>query len=667
MKFSSGLRLSPRNRPRAVRLDKDHVVRARTIQKEPDQMPAAEISESDAADKSTKYLPLDQSIERTFRVLTLLPGPKDSQPRCTLSVSTWGDGHCSYEALSYVWGDSEARKPIMVNGKMFEVTENLFSALSHLQFADRPRSLWIDAICIDQENIKERNHQVASMGGIYRNCRKVLIWLGEKDNETESAVDFIKSTFEEIEQKVAASPQYRNSTDLAQLYNFSIPRNVIEELFRPELLAGWKRFEHVLQRTWWTRAWIVQEFANAPNAIFHIGDISMEWTLISALIIVFFKELRWSIQSGSSVLSDISRRAVSDGLLFTRLVTQFEPFTESSTVSKRSPSEIGFLFIALLRCQSFRVCSDPRDKIYSILSLIDTSFSKVLLPDYSKPARYANIAAVRAYINVSKKLDILGCTVGGSTETAGYPSWCPDWDKGLDPRILAIDPHYGLYNSSGITKAVATFSKDESTMYLKGFPICAVVDDFFQDSPEPFIYLPYLKVRSNWDLKLMAQKLQRAEPSFDTSPSKVNPDSSADESKQESCFNTVATTLLEGFWYHYLPSPPVKKDEETKEWWPGGNKTQFLFEAGQRTLDRTVVLCDDGKLGLAPEAAENGDEIWIFMGASRPFLLRKMDEMDGDKKVYQFIGTVYVHGVMKGECMEDLEKGKYEVQTVALR
>jgi chaperonin cofactor prefoldin len=54
------------------------------------------------------------------------------------------------------------------------------------------------------------------------------------------------------------------------------------------------------------------------------------------------------------------------------------------------------------------------------------------------------------------------------------------------------------------------------------------------------------------------------------------------------------------------------------------------------------------------------------MGATTPFVLRKLDEMDGDKKVYRFIGNAYVHGVMKGEAMVDLEKEKYELETVAL-
>lgn len=203
--------------------------------------------------------------------------------------------------------------------------------------------------------------------------------------------------------------------------------------------------------------------------------------------------------------------------------------------------------------------------------MIDTSISRALLPDYSKSARSVNIAVVRTYINISKKLDILGCA--NEKPTANRPSWCPDWNEKPTNRILAVDPDHALYGTSGMTEAVATFSKDESTIYLKGFLICTVRDDCFQGSKKPFIYKEFAGVRSNWNIKL----------------------------------------------------------------------------------------------GLAPQTTKNGDEIWIFMGASTPFVLRRLDEMDGDKQVRQFIGSVYVHGVMKGEAMEDLEKGKYEVQTVALR
>jgi hypothetical protein len=658
-------------RRRAGQIDKDQAVLKQNVQEDPDQTPTVEISRDDAADALFQYLPLDRSVESTFRLVTLLPGPKGSQPRCTLSIGTWRDGRCSYEALSYVWGDSEARRPIILDGKIFEVTVNLFSALSHLQLEDRPRVLWIDAICIDQDSIQERNHQVASMGGIYGNCQKVVIWLGDEDNETESAVDFIKSTVDEIEQRVTLRSHYRDLASLIQLYSTGIEGHVLEELFRPELLPGWTLFHNILQRTWWTRTWVVQEFANAPDASFHIGNFSLDWTLVSALIIVVNFGQRAQRVSGGSVLShfeyNVKTINMAANLVYARLATQNKKLVDSSSVSEMSLQYTRVPFLALLRGQSHRECSDLRDKVYSILSMTDASLSKVLLPNYSKPVRWTYIAAVRTYIIVFKNLDIIGYNIGKSS--AEYPSWCSDWNTVTLYQHLGVELIKPIYNTSGPTEAVATFSKDESTIYLKGFLLCTVIDNCFQESQQSFCYPEDEGFQINWDIKLMARKLQRKRFLSDTSPSTEDPDFSAYESDEERCFNTVASTILAGSWNKkYIPtsSPPVKKDRETGEWWPGGNKWQFLHEAAVKTIDRTVVLGDDGKLGLAPKRTDNGDEIWIFMGATTPFVLRKVDEVDGDKKVYRFIGNAYVHGVMKGEAMVELEKEKYELETVAL-
>jgi Heterokaryon incompatibility protein (HET) len=656
-----GLRTGFGGRRRRVQIDEDQVVRAQNIQEESSQTSSLGSSKEKASNKLFQYLPLDRSVESNFRLLTLLPGPEGSQPRCKLSVHTWQEGHASYETLSYVWGDSKARKPIILDGKTFQVTENLFSALSHLRFQDRPRVLWIDAICIDQDSIKERNHQVASMGDIYGKCEEVVIWLGDEDNETESVVDFIKSTFEEIKETVTENRQYRNTTDIIQLYLFRLEEHMIERLFRPELQKGWTNFAHILGRPWWTRAWIVQEFSNAPKATFHIGEFEVDWTLISALIIVLFNSV--AITQRSGFLSSANYRKVNDAhyLIHTRLDKQ-EKLTATFRTSKLSTSRIGYSFMVMLRGQTARSCIDPRDKVYSVLSMADASISKVLLPDYSKPARWTHIAAVRAYISVSKKLDILGCSTG--LQDKSYPSWCPDWNA-RHGQILAPDPAKKLYNTTGTTEADAVFSKDESTLYLKGFLIGRVVDNCFQSSTEPFDCEEIDGTSGEWNLKLMAQKLQRLKSVHDASSSKDDLVYSASESELEEYFNTVAATLVAGFWYEYVPFPPVKV--ETDEWWTEGRKARFIFEAAQRTSRRTVVLCQDGKLGLAHEQTENGDEIWIFMGAITPFVLRKTDEVDGDKAVRQFIGSAYVHGVMKGEAMEDLEKGKYEVEVVSIR
>ena len=91
--------------------------------------------------------------------------------------------HLQYEALSYVWGSSVGTVPIVCNKKALLVTPSCESALRHLRLKDRTRVLWVDSICIDQDNtaesIRERNILVASMGEIYAKASSTLCWLGE--------------------------------------------------------------------------------------------------------------------------------------------------------------------------------------------------------------------------------------------------------------------------------------------------------------------------------------------------------------------------------------------------------------------------------------------------------------------------------------------------------
>jgi hypothetical protein len=91
--------------------------------------------------------------------MDLLPS-RESNPylvECNMTIST-SISESTYEALSYEWGHSEASKEIFINGMSFFVRDNLWNALYDLR-EESPRRLWVDAICIDQENI---HHQCMS-------------------------------------------------------------------------------------------------------------------------------------------------------------------------------------------------------------------------------------------------------------------------------------------------------------------------------------------------------------------------------------------------------------------------------------------------------------------------------------------------------------------------
>lgn len=126
-------------------------------------------------------------------------GEWDDQIKCRLEVTNINAPRelaREFEAISYVWGATEKgpkggdslstdSPTILVDHKDFTIGANLQAALRHFRrrpathHGIEPRALWADAICINQDDVDERNHQVSVMGKIYHNCQRVLIWLGE--------------------------------------------------------------------------------------------------------------------------------------------------------------------------------------------------------------------------------------------------------------------------------------------------------------------------------------------------------------------------------------------------------------------------------------------------------------------------------------------------------
>lgn len=111
-----------------------------------------------------------------IRLLYLKPGTGEIQ--FTLQPANL-DQDPEYEAISYCWGPLTNTRTVRCDDRTLEVTENLFTALERLRLLDRPRTLWADAICIDQGNGPEKSSQIKLMSQIYSKPTRVIIWLGK--------------------------------------------------------------------------------------------------------------------------------------------------------------------------------------------------------------------------------------------------------------------------------------------------------------------------------------------------------------------------------------------------------------------------------------------------------------------------------------------------------
>jgi hypothetical protein len=197
------------------------------------------------------YLPLSTSTDE-IRLLTIIPSYDMSRPiSCTLEHEKFSDNP-TYESLSYTWGSPDGPKPtIYVDSKPMTIRENLWFALKEMRDCYNPRTLWIDAVCIDQDNIDERTRQVRIMPFIYRRATKVLVWLGPEDSEVSEVLSKLGSN---------SLDAIRNSVDL-------------------RLQIG-----RLCRRDYWRRLWIIQEVEVAVEILVCCGSTKIGWdTFIKAV------------------------------------------------------------------------------------------------------------------------------------------------------------------------------------------------------------------------------------------------------------------------------------------------------------------------------------------------------------------------------------------------
>ena len=115
--------------------------------------------------------------ENVIRLLAILPARFDDPISCTLNHVSLDD-EPAYEALSYTWGAPIMDHSLACNGKILAVTQNLFEGLRRVRRRKAVRVIWVDAICINQTDVPERNRQILLMGKIYQQASQVVVWLG---------------------------------------------------------------------------------------------------------------------------------------------------------------------------------------------------------------------------------------------------------------------------------------------------------------------------------------------------------------------------------------------------------------------------------------------------------------------------------------------------------
>lgn len=319
------------------------------------------------------YTPLTD--KRSIRLLTIDASANGPVMSCGLVPACLDDPQTSYLALSYTWGDPKRTKTISCNGANLEATESLIGAIKQLACQYPGRSFWIDAICINQQDLAERAAQVQLMRDIYyQSAENVIIYLGEEC----AGLDRAMGLFYQLE-KGAIEWEANNKANTTES---------IRAQFPPPYEDIWSDFHDLFSRPWFSRMWIIQEVVMAsadPDVL--CGRLKLHWSSFVRVANFF--------QDTGLAGSTIQKSKTSD----VALIQDF----------KKTPRQLDDLLWMTRGCAA----TDPRDRIFALYGLVQLELMSDAMehdgdsmqglpswvPDWSLPtaSRHMSLGAAASY------------------------------------------------------------------------------------------------------------------------------------------------------------------------------------------------------------------------------------------------------------------------------
>lgn len=421
---------------------------------------------------SEKYAYAPLPAGHWIRLLTLQPGAPGSRIDIELGNALL-DSRPDYEALSYEWGlpgllkvpnyhnaksnslwdldiTIQLQAQVYSGGHALVITKNLHGILNQLRHAERKRVLWIDGICINQEDVDERREQVLLMQRIYTQATKVLMWIGESKTGTERAFHLVRELARAYDER--QQPTDPRQVEAGHLGNIVIEESVLAEVKKER----WPDLVDVFTRPYFGRVWVVQEIVMATAADVLCGAYRVvPWPdMYKAMLIIFVLGL--IVDEDPHQLPPEAR--VRDSHVRLQLKAAEKPETQNRRLwgrmhsigrvwgSRSAPKRQVYTLDTLADFFLGHEVTDPRDRIYGMLGMVDAESMchgralSPIQPDYKKSVDEVYRDACEWSIHDSQSLAMLGlCDAPATNVLKSLPTWVPDLTSGVRKCRLITD------------------------------------------------------------------------------------------------------------------------------------------------------------------------------------------------------------------------------------
>ena len=637
------------------------------------------------------YSPLPAGLN--IRVLVLEPAvAEEDELRTRLEVVSLDDKP-SFEAISYTWGDPSDMTLLNCNGHTVKMPRNLENALRRLRHTDRPRRVWADSVCINQQDIPERGQQVSIMRNIYLSSARVLVWIGldEKDEASTAfaaVCDIVRAWRPEGDRLGFAG--YASLLEPMDHDALASIRTTVDQ-------KAWAALRTLFENNYFRRFWIIQELALGSSAVVFWGQHRISWGLIG-ICAAWMMSSGWNFGGGEPITA-----------AYNAFLIYVLPLAKRSGISAFSKLDLS---VVLGTTVGRFDATDQRDRIYALLGMPfagnNPEAELLLKPDYSQDLRSVYIQAAQRILEQDKHLRILSAVQHGEELDTTYPSWVPKWHEPFPAEPLGLRDEQGYYANGGElfcpsattfthnTTTTTTTTNDHHSLTLPGL-LCGTLTSTSAPLTKPNLHLgalppgPHRTALSTLFATLNAEQTQ-LRASWSATLEKftlfgfTNPTTQASHlADPTSKAMAVAVTGQPGKYGMRAATEALDGERAQTDhlgefllyWreragWKGGelrHKEMGMFwrvleESGsvymrERALcavnalagRRVFLMGEKGMEGLGPAAAREGDVVAVLFGGVVPFVLRPCEGEDGGR-FWRLVGECFVPGLMQGEAVE---------------
>ncbi|KAK5081305.1 hypothetical protein LTR05_008099 [Lithohypha guttulata] len=591
------------------------------------------------------YKPLN-AYNREIRILTLQPfltPPDGHEPIVCGSLQEISlDSSPFYFALSYVWGVASQTFPIILDGRIFNVTTTLHSALRQLSQKGYALPIWIDAICINQSDSLEKSSQVQEMGSIYRNAQLVLGWLGPEARSSSLAIKALSFLGSRC-MNMPDGPSLQERYDLVTTVLPSDPADKRLAFPTSSVVA-------LLNRPWWYRVWVVQEVVLAKNVYLLCGDSDVQFSfLLLGFTMVFELPLLDAVFQGS----------LGARIMPLLPILKCDPRIMNAAIRGHS-QEPAPLSQRMEEVRSLGA-TDARDHILALLGMVSDASEVGIKADYTKSCAEIYTQVASGLMINQRNLQILSHCSFPKTQK-NLPSWVPDWSTGFSYHIW--QSKYSLFRTGSRHNQRTKMQAGNFVISGSRFDVITntgyswnKTDLTVEPDTEPVVLSACLGaiedfVRRNCSAYRSSKEIDDAvwrTPICDT-------ESGVFSDTGRKCIRATANTRA-GFEALRHPENLTNIADENKRL---QKAKSFQYKAGMigALSNRRIFVTAKGYVGVGPGHLQADDHICIFWGAEVPYVLRERRDINHtqkkrfwqrDKGDFEFLGECYVHGIMDGE------------------